>query len=213
MNNRPPLPFELLKDTLRKNGVTYISYEDLLWTEEWLSFRNTIKERDNFTCTRCGISQFAEMTDEEFEKVKIKSGYGKYFDLMKGAFVDTPSEFCLNLNDNLPSRTKFDKNIKLEVHHKYYIWNNLPWEYDITALTTLCDKCHEEEHFKQKEIYVDEKLQSKKELAPCSRCGGRGYIPKFIHVQMGICFNCGGLGGVENGTTCNKYDLTKKLQP
>lgn len=32
---------------------------------------------------------------------------------------------------------------------------------------------------------------------PCDRCGGRGDIPKFRHVQNGICFKCRGDGYVE----------------
>lgn len=28
----------------------------------------------------------------------------------------------------------------------------------------------------------------------CPRCGGRGNIPAFSHVQGGVCFKCGGTG-------------------
>lgn len=34
----------------------------------------------------------------------------------------------------------------LHVHHKYYLTNKFPWDYCNTALITLCDDCHKEEH-------------------------------------------------------------------
>jgi hypothetical protein len=58
MEKRPPLPFSLLKEIFRKKGVTEIEYGELLWTEECLQFRQTIKERDEFTFTDCGVSQY-----------------------------------------------------------------------------------------------------------------------------------------------------------
>lgn len=36
--------------------------------------------------------------------------------------------------------------ISLNVHHIRYRRNLMPWEYDDTDLTTLCEKCHKEEH-------------------------------------------------------------------
>jgi hypothetical protein len=33
----------------------------------------------------------------------------------------------------------------LHVHHKYYIYNKKPWEYDNNVLITLCDSCHSAE--------------------------------------------------------------------
>lgn len=35
------------------------------------------------------------------------------------------------------------------------------------------------------------------EFEPCNRCGGRGDIPRFSHVQDGICFKCRGKGYIE----------------
>lgn len=34
----------------------------------------------------------------------------------------------------------------LNVHHKSYIWNNKPWEYEHDNFITYCDKCHKAEH-------------------------------------------------------------------
>lgn len=35
------------------------------------------------------------------------------------------------------------------------------------------------------------------EFEPCDRCRGKGYIPRFSHVQNGICFKCQGQGYLE----------------
>ena len=46
-------------------------------------------------------------------------------------------QHCGNgLNDGVP----------LNVHHIRYRRNLMPWEYDDADLTTLCEKCHKEEH-------------------------------------------------------------------
>jgi len=39
-----------------------------------------------------------------------------------------------------------DKLSTLTVHHIYYLGYIDPWEYDDHMMTTLCDKCHNEEH-------------------------------------------------------------------
>ncbi len=36
--------------------------------------------------------------------------------------------------------------VKLQVHHKYYITGHLPWEYKNNACTTLCSSCHAKHH-------------------------------------------------------------------
>lgn len=38
---------------------------------------------------------------------------------------------------------------------------------------------------------------SRTDKTPCPRCGGSGYIPRFKHVEGGICFRCKGEGIVE----------------
>ena len=43
--------------------------------------------------------------------------------------------------------------VVLNVHHRYYIDNNMPWEYPDEALVTLCEDCHRKEH-KYNEIDV-----------------------------------------------------------
>lgn len=39
-----------------------------------------------------------------------------------------------------------DNESTLNVHHKYYIQGNEPWEYKDEALTVLCEHCHNDEH-------------------------------------------------------------------
>jgi len=206
MAKRPPLPYFVLKQYLLDRGIHQISYEEILWTVEWLDFRQEIKERDNFICTNCNKNQFRQLNDEEYQQVIIESGFGKYFDFMEG-YVDEPTEFTGKKNTKLPSRRRYDDTVQLEVHHKYYIWNKLPWEYDKIALTTLCDNCHELEHYKEHNIYSDDTLQTKISLVLCHRCHGRGYLPEYKHVQNGICFNCGGLGKLLEGTRSNVFDI------
>ena len=39
-----------------------------------------------------------------------------------------------------------DKDIELQVHHKYYLDNTEPWNHPDICLITLCDPFHTEEH-------------------------------------------------------------------
>lgn len=32
----------------------------------------------------------------------------------------------------------------------------------------------------------------KEEIVSCPRCGGTGYLPKYRHIEHGICFKCRG---------------------
>ena len=80
----------------------------------------------------------------------------------------------------------------LHVHHTYYQRGKLPWDYPNEALVTLCWKCHEDIHSKEKTEWLDENGQVLGSLTPCLRCFGAGEFPEFNHVQNGICFRCDG---------------------
>jgi len=81
----------------------------------------------------------------------------------------------------------------LHVHHKYYQYEKLPWEYADEALITFCFKCHEEVHGKQKIPVYDKHGNATGEfMTPCSRCSGAGWFHEYKHVQAGICFRCNG---------------------
>jgi len=57
--------------------------------------------------------------------------------------------------------TKCNNKDKLQIHHTYYRYEHLAWEYPDTCLITLCGLCHEKEH-KEKEIPVKAKTKHKK---------------------------------------------------
>lgn len=38
-----------------------------------------------------------------------------------------------------------------QIHHKYYLGNRNPWEYENDALILLCDVCHEKEEYNLKQ--------------------------------------------------------------
>lgn len=46
----------------------------------------------------------------------------------------------------------------LNVHHKVYIKNHEPWDYEDYLLTTLCEDCHKKQHLHQQ--YAKETLLS-----------------------------------------------------
>lgn len=84
--------------------------------------------------------------------------------------------------------------LKLQVHHKYYVRDWLPWEYPDEALQTLCRNCHTSFHL-TKRVAVFESRDGrlvKTFLCACPRCGGIGFIPQYEHIEAGICFRCRG---------------------
>ena len=90
--------------------------------------------------------------------------------------------------------SKCGKTSNLQVHHKYYLWNAEPWQYDDDALITLCAGCHDNIHKNTSmpwKIFIDGVLTDF-HFTPCSRCGGSGYLNEYKHVQGGICFRCRG---------------------
>lgn len=107
------------------------------------------------------------------------------------------SKFCLCLY-LFPSDKWRNKIMPgLNVHHKYYINGNFPWEYDNGALITLCEECHKKTHQTHPTpIYrnIKETLQLDKYAECCGRCGGSGYLPHYKHIENGICFRCWGEG-------------------
>lgn len=87
-----------------------------------------------------------------------------------------------------------ENTIILHVHHKFYIENKLPWEYENDSLITLCNWCHWDLHEKTNvPIYTMINGQLHDLLyIPCKRCNGAGVIPKYKHVVNGLCFRCNG---------------------
>lgn len=155
-----------------QKGNDKITYNDLLRCVEWKNKRKEILERDNKRCTIC----------EKIMTSKMKSGDNvMYIKLDKEA---------INNGENVIS----DVPVHLEVHHKYYVLNRHPWEYNNEALLSVCRECHQNIHSENKIYVFDEKMMNKLEFGECSRCSGKGYLPEYNHVEGGRCFKCGGSG-------------------
>lgn len=83
----------------------------------------------------------------------------------------------------------------LEVHHRYYEFDALAWEYNDSALITLCKNCHDLIHKTIAPLCycVKEGQLVPMNFTPCYRCSGAGYFREYKHIQNGICFRCRGL--------------------
>ncbi len=85
--------------------------------------------------------------------------------------------------------------VKLNVHHKYYLFSAKAWEYPDSALVTLCEHCHLLEHqHNQIKVYTYNANNQMVDMnyTPCTRCHGAGYFPQWNHIEQGVCFRCHG---------------------
>ena len=178
---------DLLKEEIVKGFC--LTYQDKLSTLEWKDKRDKIVCRDKDKCVKC-------------EEPKIIL-YGKGYREMTQSEKDERWEKISQIPD-LPSIfTKeriFDHRVPvhLHVHHKYYILNKLPWEYDNDALITLCELCHIEIHQKEKIlVYEDETKSETIDLTVCVNCNGTGYLSHYKYYMNGVCFGCSGTGYLE----------------
>ena len=171
------------------NSKNQINYQELLSTFEWQAKRNEILLRDNHRCEKCKLSATGPHVhyDESKKEYSYISDDGtEYLQYIKN------SEGQI-IPERVPRTIITNKPYHLEVHHKYYILNKLPWEYNESALVTLCNWCHSEIHTNETIlVYQNESLIDFEELIPCNRCNGTGFIPEYSHVQGGICFECHG---------------------
>lgn len=69
----------------------------------------------------------------------------------------------LNRDEN--KCVKCNSKNNLHVHHKRYILNRKPWEYDNFFLEVLCSVCHEKEHEKHISNFIISNKQSRIELS------------------------------------------------
>jgi len=96
-------------------------------------------------------------------------------------------------SEYIPNFITTSKPYHLQVHHKYYISNRLPWHYEDGALITLCNWCHSELHKNEIiEIFENEQFANGTVLTACNRCNGVGWFEEYSHVNGGICFGCKG---------------------
>ncbi|MGA3012851.1 MAG: hypothetical protein ABSD71_02325 [Bacteroidales bacterium] len=118
-----------------------------------------------------------------------------YIDLLS-CFEWEFKRFKILLRDSYECKDCQVRDERNHVHHLHYIKDELPWEIEDSGLITLCYQCHKKRHEStdyQVFARINKKLiQASSGRIYCNRCGGIGYIPKYNHVQNGICFSCWG---------------------
>ena len=147
--------------------------------------RVEILKRDRHKCVKCGCWT----TDSRWESKSQKYVYfwwGKDKEVFEDLGNGVKQIFVM------PEMTPAPKQYYLNIHHKFYIRNRLPWDYSNDILITLCNWCHDELHKNEMIKVYDDQLNEIKNMTPCSRCGGRGWFPEYDHVEAGICFKCRG---------------------
>lgn len=168
---------------------SFPTYQELLSTKEWQVKRQTIIKRDGNRCTKCNYAAIGGYAHFD-EKTKMYS-----------YIINDGSEqltYVLDKNEDIieafiPNMIVTDKPYHLQVHHKYYILNRLPWEYSDEALITLCNWCHADLHMNEIiEMYENEDFANAISLFPCKRCNGVGCLEEYSYVNRGICFECKG---------------------
>lgn len=86
----------------------------------------------------------------------------------------------------------------LNIHHKYYIYGNMPWEYPDEALETLCLECHQKRHNEVQIPVYNKEYEILGYGNTCPKCLGSGYLPEFNYYMNGVCFLCSGDGVLIN---------------
>jgi 5-methylcytosine-specific restriction endonuclease McrA len=119
-----------LKEKYGSNGL--IPYSELLMTREWSDCREHIIKRDKHSCTECGKGATDTTHKDELSgKTYYLSFGGEYWERNANRDETLVQDFSLS-----------HKPYCLQVHHKFYILENLPWEYRDEDLITLCNWCH-----------------------------------------------------------------------
>jgi len=201
--------YDQIKDML-KGMSRSDQYQRLLQTKDWLDFRRTNIWKDNANCTQCAKEEWPiwiqTMTDDELIQHRLLVNNNSYvlkkwqkenkdliLKFLGGEIEEDPTPI-LELN-SLSGLKNTSERVILQLHHKRYFWDKLPWQYDRTHLQTLCYDCHMEVHKKTKiTMYKDGTMTFKASLATCGRCSGSGYLDQYKHVQHGVCFDCWGSG-------------------
>jgi hypothetical protein len=175
----------------RYKSSWHIPYKELLELKEWKEFREKVIERDNHSCTMCK------------KKQSKKVGNQYYRELSEAEVLETKKHITFDLTGdggfNVEMTTAqiisepTDTPIILHVHHRHYVFGYTPWEYPLSAMTTLCHECHFELHNTIiVPVYIDETKRELLSLTPCKRCCGTGFLREYYYYQNGICFRCQG---------------------
>jgi hypothetical protein len=183
------IPYKDIKDKFKSSW--HIPYEILLNTIEWREFRQTIITRDKSRCQICNKEQSEKFGSDYFRKpTKLEIAENS-----KEQSIDLVGDgsFIVKMKNAPIVGVKTDTPTILHVHHTYYIFGDLPWEYKSEALLTVCHDCHVAIHDKEKiPVYVDNSFKDKLDLTPCTRCHGTGFLKQYLYFQNGICFRCEG---------------------
>jgi ribosomal protein S27AE len=172
-----------LSKIINEKQDSNLTYADLLSTIEWKEFRDEIVKRDNWECTKCGEKQNRlawELTNSSPSDIFVRQA-DEFEKKYLGQDIIYSSE-----------------QIILNAHHKYYIKDTYPWNYEMDALITVCAKCHTKIHETENILlyqnkYFDNPIKTKN----CSKCSGTGYLDQYHYFMNGICFLCDGKGIVE----------------
>lgn len=169
------------EELLKIKNKNLITYNDLLETYEWKKTREECKEK---MCQICTYVPFKE---------PLLYGSYVYFGIYDNLYQITANDILGRITyiDGHPyGLTQEEKH--LELHHKYYILNKLPWEYK-EALITVCNECHKNIHETQKiPIYLNERCNESYSISVCNRCNGKGFLKEFQYHKGGTCFKCNG---------------------
>ena len=170
------------------------TYKDLLGTIEWANCRMKVLNRDR-RCVRCQVivegdetGFYRKLTAEEVAEQEREWQNWKGIDLAGDGqhFIKGQKPVVVGVQ------------VVMQVHHLYYIQDKLPWEYDESALISVCRDCHVKIHAEEEiRMYTDASLSAFMEITPCSVCEGTGYRPEYDYYMNGVCFWCNGRGSNE----------------
>jgi len=173
-------------------------YQMLLNTSEWWNFREKTFSSQSLVCFNCG--QPERYNEEPIPVDEYERQLKEYNE------KNDPAKFRMTLEDILnetyvgkpikPGPTKMvGHKIVLQLHHKLYFNERLPWDYNSIYLQILCSVCHKLVHTTSIiYTYQDETMKFRKKLTNCAKCYGAGYIPEYSYRDNGICYECGGAG-------------------
>jgi hypothetical protein len=198
------------KDRLISQKVVYENKSIDCVKEELGIKKINIMETRDYERNHCGVAEDGQLFLVNYEEIKEVE---KSHIVINSGVTELGTKFLIigklgqKYFDNTFSIPVLSENpVVLHVHHKFYIKENLPWNYDNKALITLCNWCHWELH-EQTIIPVYTMVNGElHELnyTPCSRCNGAGVFPEFRHIHNGVCFKCNG-NRYEKSTLVSKF--------
>jgi hypothetical protein len=169
--------FEDLRKSLGFNDCTFVVIENEISFcitnkgDLFLSYFNSDRVKD----------------ENELNVEKCKTKKGKDFYILTEKNIKTSYSKLY-----IPHICEKPKNI--QVHHNFYVYEFLPWEYENHTMTTLCNLCHWNLHKKTDvPIYTNQNGELEPlNFTPCTRCNGAGVFPEYRRIENGICFRCDG---------------------